>query len=181
MSRSIAANRYAEALFGIGKDKGTLEALSKDLIVLKEVYLENEQLDPLLKHPRISRERKNQLIEEAFSGLDRDVINMFKLLIERRRTEMIPFITDHFNRLFNRENNVGAATVYSVRPLTTEELEGLNDSFSKRLNLNKVVFENVIDPTVLGGLKIIIDNRLYDGSASGRLKRLEKRITAVNK
>lgn len=181
MSGSLTANRYAEALFQIGTEKNTSEQLSEELNVVKEVFENNEQLSTFLKHPGINNKKKKQFIDKVFQGLSTDIINTFKLLVERRRTEIISSMIDHYNEMVNDAKGIAVATVYSVRPLSEAEIQALEVSFAKRLNKVAVTFKNVIDPTVIGGLKIMVGNRLYDGSVAGKLRRIERRIAAVNK
>lgn len=181
MSESITANRYAEALFQIANEKNILNKLNEELNVVKEVVEHDKQLNTFLKHPGINNEEKKQFIDKVFQGLSIEIVNTFKLLVERRRTEVISSMVDHFNQMFNDARGIAVATVHSVRPLSKVELKALEESFSKRLNKTAVEFEQVIDPSVLGGLKIIVGNRVYDGSAAGKLKRIERRIAAVNK
>lgn len=181
MSGSITANRYAEALFQIGNEKNSLDTLSEELNVAKEVFDGNEQLNTFLKHPGINNDKKKQFIDKVFQSFSADLINTFKILVERRRTEIISSMIDHFNQMVNDAKGIAVAKVYSVRSLSKVEIQALEVNFAKRLNKVAVTFENVIDPTVIGGLKIIVGNRVYDGSIAGKLRRIERRIAAVNK
>lgn len=181
MSESITANRYAEALFQIANEKNILDQLNEDLNIVKEVVEHDDQLNTFLKHPGVGNEKKKQLIDESFKSLGVEVVNTLKLLVERRRTEVVSSMVDHFNQMFNDARGIAVATVHSVRPLSKVEQEALEVSFAKRLNKTAVKFEQVIDPTVIGGLKIMVGNRVYDGSVAGKLKRIERRIAAVNK
>lgn len=181
MSESITANRYADALFQIGNEKNILDQLKNELEVVKEVFEHDKQLNTFLKHPGIDNEKKKQFIDKVFQGLSTEIVNTFKLLVERRRTEIISSMVDHFNQIFNDAKGIAVATVHSIRPLSTVEIKALEDSFSKRLKKTAVKFDQVIDPSVLGGLKIIVGNRVYDGSVAGKLRRIERRIAAVNK
>lgn len=181
MSGSITANRYAEALFQIGNEKNKTNDFQEDLNIVKEILERDNQLRDFLKHSGIKREAKKQFLEEVFASLNSDVVNMFKLLVEGRRTENMLPIIEHFNQLVNDLNEVTVAQAHSVRPLSDSEIKELEASFEKRLNKKKVRFEQVIDPSLIGGLKIIVGNRVYDGSAAGRLRRIEQHIKAANK
>lgn len=181
MSKSVAARRYAEALFQLGDEKNTLEQLSEELQVVQEVFQENEQIYTFLEHPRVNHEQKKQFLEEAFQGLQADVINTIKLLVERHRTLIIPTIVDHFNQMVNDAKGIAEVKVYSVRKLSDSEQQALSAKFAKRIGKKGINIDNIVDPSLLGGLKIRIGNTIFDGSVSSKLNRIEKNIVSVNK
>ena len=181
MSKSIAARRYAEALFQLGGEKDILEQLGEELQIVQAVFQENEQIYTFLKHPRVKHEQKKQFLDEAFQGLQADVINTMKLLVERHRIEITPTIVDHFNQMVNDAKGIAEATVYSVRKLSDSEQQALSVSFAKRFEKKDIKIDNIVDPTLLGGLKIRIGNTIFDGSVNSKLSRIERNIVSANK
>src|SRR5690625_2737253 len=181
MSKSIAARRYAEALFQLGDEKNTLEQINEELQVVQEVFHKNEQVYTFLKHPRVNHEQKKQFVDDVFQGLQADVINTIKLLVERHRIEITPTIVDHFNQMVNDAKGIAEAKVYSVRKLSDSEQQALSVSFAKRFEKKGMKIDNIVDPTLLGGLKIRIGNTIFDGSVSSKLSRIERNIVSANK
>lgn len=181
MSESVAARRYAEALFQIGNEKASIDSFVKELRILREVFQDNKQLYTFLKHPRIDNKRKQQFLEEVLQGLETDIINTIKILVERDRTEIIPSISDHLIQMVNDAKEIAEAKVYSVRKLSDKEIEGLQHNFAKLLNKQTIEFENIIDPTLIGGLKIRVGNTVFDGTINGKIKRIERSIVTANK
>ncbi|MBP1969876.1 F-type H+-transporting ATPase subunit delta [Virgibacillus natechei] len=180
MSEAVVAKRYADALFQLGEEKAILEQLHQELNIVHEVFQGNEQLFTFLKHPRINNERKKELLVEAFAGLSTDALNTIKLLVDRRRTEIIPSIIDHFVQLVNDAQGTAEATVYSVRELSEAERQQLEQTLVKRYSKNKFKLNNVVDPSIIGGIKIRIGNKIIDGSVSGKLDRIKRDIVTAN-
>lgn len=112
--------------------------------------------------------------------MSNDVVNTLKMLVERHRTAIIPSIIEQLNHLANNAKGIAEATAYSVRPLSEEELDQIGQTFANRLNKNAVKLKNKVDPSILGGIKIRVRNTIYDGSVSGKLKRMERNIGTVN-
>lgn len=181
MSEAIVAKRYAEALFQLGEEKDTLEQLSDELRMVKEVFLENKNIITVLKHPRINDEKKKQFVNKTFQGLQTDVVNMIHLLVERHRVEITPSIIDHFIQFVNDARGIAEVTVRSVRELTEAEKTELKSGFAKRFNKKAIELTNIVDPKIIGGLRIQIGNTIYDGTISGKLNRIEQNITSANK
>jgi len=181
MSELIVAKRYAEALFQLGTEKELLDQYVNEFRVVREVFEENEKLYTFLKHPKISNEEKKQLLTSIFSGAHVDVLNTLQLLIEKKRITIAPSMVDHFIAMVNDAKGIAEATVYSVRPLTNTEQESLEKTFAKRFNKETVHFQNEMDPSVIGGVKIQVGNTIYDGTVQGKLQRIERNIATANK
>lgn len=180
MSDIVVARRYADALFQLGKEKNTLDQFASELLVVQEVYKNNEQFAAFLKHPKVDKQKKLQFISGVLQGLHADVVNTIKLLVEKQRTAAIPAIINHFNQLVNEARGIADATVYSVRELSEAEKLKLEESFAKRLGKAAINLENVVDPSILGGIKIRVGNTIYDGTISGKLNRISKSIVTAN-
>lgn len=181
MSEAVVAKRYAEALFQIGTEKNTLQSLGNDLRIIRDVFTGNKEISMFLSHPRVSGETKKDMIDNALKGIDKYAVNTLKLMIDRDRTDIIPLLTDYFINLVNEENKVAEGKVYSVRELTKNEKSELEKSFAKRLNKKQIELTNIVDPSILGGVKIQIGNTIYDGTISGKLNRLKRNIATANK
>ncbi|GAA0605273.1 F0F1 ATP synthase subunit delta [Virgibacillus siamensis] len=180
MSEAVVANRYADALFQIANEQGKTEQLMEEFDVLGEIFRTNHELNAFLEHPRVSNSRKKQFIGDVFNDFSVNVKNTLKILVERHRTEVIPSIIDHYIKLMNDAKGIAEATVYSVRELSDDEREQLEKTFAKRLNKQMVKLQNVVDPSVLGGVKVRVGNSIYDGTISGKLQRLERNIGIAN-
>lgn len=181
MSMNIVAKRYAEALFQIGEEKDSLDVLVEQFIHVKDVFVSNADLTPYLKHPRVSKTEKLSFIDNTFSQFETIVINTLKLLVERDRIELTPFIIEQFIEIVNDVKGIAEVTVQSVRELTKKETKSLADSLAKRFDKRTVRIKNVVNPDILGGLHIRIGNTIIDGTISGKLERIERNIASAKK
>lgn len=179
MSEAIVAKRYAEALFQIGKDQGSLDHMEAELRVIQEALHANSNLVPFLEHPGIEKEKKKQLIQTILANVLADVRNLFLLLIDRNREELTSEVIEQFINMMNEEKGIAEATVYSVVPLSEEEMANLSNVFAKKLNKNKLILNNIVDESVIGGVKLRVGNTIYDGTVKGKLERIERSITSA--
>lgn len=181
MSEAVVAKRYAEALFLIGEEKDVLDDFVEQLSVIANVFQDNEQLYTFFKHPRINNEKKMQFIQDAFKGLQIDLVNTVKLLVERRRAEITPYVIEHLNEMVNEAKGIAEVTVHSVRALSDAEKQNLADELATRFDKQAVNINNIVDAGIIGGLKIQYGNTILDGSISGKLSRIEQQIVSANK
>lgn len=176
MSNTTVAKRYALALFQLAKEHQLLGQTEEELRVVKEVLDNSSDLKVVLKSPKVSVVKKKEMIKEAFSGVNSFVLNTLMLLIDRHREDQIVEVADNFVELSNEEQGIAEAKVYSIRPLTGEEQQNISTSFAAKVGKKSLRIDNIVNSKLLGGLKLRIGNRIYDGSLRGKLDRLERKL-----
>jgi F-type H+-transporting ATPase subunit delta len=176
MSNSTVAKRYALALFQLSKENNLLDQMEEELRVVKQVITNSSDLNAVLKSPKVTIDKKKEIVKDSFSKINPFVLNTLMILIDRHREEYITEVADHFVGLANEERGIAEALVYSVRPLTDAEKEALSVNFAAKVGKKSLRIENIVDTDLLGGLKLRIGNRIFDGSLRGKLDRLERKL-----
>lgn len=176
MSSSGVAKRYASALFQLSKEHNLLDQMEAELRVVKEVLVDNAELNAVLKSPKLPIEKKKEILKNAFLQVNTFVLNTLMLLIDRHRVNEITAVADEFIQLANEDRGIAEALVYTIRPLTDEERDALSSTFAKKVGKTSLRINNIVDSNLLGGVKVRIGNRIFDGSLSGKLERLERTL-----
>lgn len=175
MSReSVAAKRYAKALYEIAAQEGRTLEIENELKALTGTFQGDEEVQRFISSPKISEETKWEIISKALDGkLSKPVVSLTKLLVERGRIGLLPELLEGYIRISGESLGIANATVYSTYPLNEQEIEHVAAEFGTLVN-KKIRIENYVDQSLLGGLKVRIGDTLYDGSLAGKLERLEK-------
>lgn len=173
---SQAAERYALALFEVSQKHGATEEVENDLREIKQAVTDNPELLDLIASPKLTKERTKSLINELFGQAQPYLLNTLHLLGERNRLQEIGGIADKFIALSNEAKGIEDAKVYSTRPLTEEERASISSVFAKRIGKQSLRIENIIDPSLIGGLRLQIGNRIFDSSISAKLERLQRQL-----
>ncbi|KOP71825.1 F0F1 ATP synthase subunit delta [Cytobacillus solani] len=176
MTGSIVAKRYALALFQLANEHQLLDQMEEELRAVKKVMNETSELQAVLKSPKLSIEKKKEILKDAFASVNTFVLNTLMLLIERHREDEISDVADHFVNMANDARGIAEAKVYSIRPLTDAEREALSSSFAEKVGKKSLRIDNIVDTNLLGGIKLRIGNRIFDGSLRGKLDRLERQL-----
>ncbi|WP_226671454.1 F0F1 ATP synthase subunit delta [Metabacillus litoralis] len=178
MSKGIVAKRYAVALFQLAQEQNAIDQIESELQVVKEVFTTNQDLVDVLSHPKVTNEMKKSIVKEAFTNLSQQVVNTLLLLVDRHRVDVVTEVVSHFVDQANEFRGTEDAIVYSIRPLSETELSSISSSFAKKIGKKSLRLQNVIDTKLIGGVKLRIGNRIYDGSVSGKLERIERQLVA---
>lgn len=172
---SSAAKRYAQALFSLGKEQGTLDTWQRDLDVLASLT-SDPGLATFLSNPSIAEQRKLGALEQT---LDRDTQpetrNLVRLLIERDRVSLIPQIRELFADQLREERGIAVAHVTTAEPLSSEEQAFVREHL-ERLTGKQIELVPAIDPDIIGGVIVRIGDQVIDGSVRNKLERLRSRL-----
>lgn len=181
MSQNAVASRYAVALYQLAKERNELEQLEQELKVVEKVVAENPQFLTILKHPKIAKDTKKALVKEAFKDASQTVINTILLLIDRKREELLLEVAEQYFLLANDARGIADAKVFSVRPLNADEEKALSEVFAKKIGKSELRITNIVDNSLIGGVKIRIGNTIYDGSVKGKLERIERQLLSAQR
>jgi F-type H+-transporting ATPase subunit delta len=186
---SSIARRYARALFEAAQAAGVTAEVGRDLAVAVAVIWGDDKVRAFFTGNRTPTEAKKRLVTQACGwgddpagggremgkGLERLVGNFLLLAVDKRREEYVAEVAGVYASMVDR-----AAGLVDVEVRTAVDLgEGGRDKLSQALaeKLGRRVRTSfVIDPSLLGGLEIKIDDRLFDASLRRRLVRLGEHL-----
>lgn len=167
------ASRYALALFSIAKDDNKVLEMQLEMKELEKVFKENQDFLMVLSSNFKSIEERCELIDKTFIGVDKDIISLFKLIIEHSRVSLIMDLFIDFNSFCNKDRGIDEGIIYSVSPLSESVISEIEKKISKKEN-STLELRNVIDPSLIGGVKIQIHDHIYDGSIKNTLENMRK-------
>jgi F-type H+-transporting ATPase subunit delta len=171
-----AARRYARAVFELAERDGQVDEWVRRIAAVHEL-LSDPEVAAVLINPTIATEERYALISDAPHLLDPEATNLAKLLIESDRVRDVAGIQEEFGRLADEAAGRVRATVTTAVELTAKDRSGVEAELSKRLG-KEIRMHAVVDPRILGGLKLQYGDHLVDASVSTRLQQLRRRLAA---
>ena len=173
---TAAARRYAKAVFELAEGEGHVDEWTRRLVAIRDL-LSDPEMASVLTNPTIATEQRFALISDTPHLLDPEATNLAKLLIESSRVRDIAAIHEEFQRLADDAAGRVRATVTTAVELSTKDRDRVEDELSKRLG-KEIRMHVVVDPRILGGLKLQYGDRLVDASVATRLQQLRRRLAA---
>jgi F-type H+-transporting ATPase subunit delta len=174
---STIARPYAVAAFKLAKEQKALAAWS-EMLSLASAVSSDEKLSNYIQDPKIEAEA----IQDAFLKVCGDKLNLYgqnliKVLVEYKRLSILPAISSAFEELKAAEEGaIDAQIVAAVKPtaaVTKDLVKKIEAKFGK-----KVTASVVVDPEIIGGMKIIVGDSVIDASVKGQLQNLAYSLTA---
>ena len=162
-------SRYAEALYSLKRDSKTLEKTQLEIKELKKVFEENPDFIVLLASSYKTLDEKIEIIDKTLVGVDDEIKSLIKITCQNHRAQYLVEIFDEFNSLVNEYRGVKEGLVYSVEKLNEKQLNDLNKKISE-VEKMPTELKNIIDPSLIGGVKVVINDHIYDGSIKHHLE-----------
>jgi len=168
--------RYAQALLMIAREQDALEKYEQELVLFKEILLNEPNLKEFMDNPKILPEEKKKIIRPLVEGrLDQLTVNFLSLIIDKRRESMYIEIIDEFRSFSDQARNIIDAEVCSAVQLTDKDFRELEQRLSK-VTGQKVRMKSTIDTSLMGGMVVRIGDTIIDGSVMKKLSLLKNRL-----
>jgi F-type H+-transporting ATPase subunit delta len=175
MSVQRIASRYAKSLLDLAVEQGKLETLAKDIEVFRSLAA-NRDFYLLLKSPIIKGDKKMQILKAVFEGkLDPMMMAFLDILVRKGREGYLPEIAGAFTEQYKRLKKISNVKLTTAAPLSEEALaqilKKLRDSGATDEQVELTI---VVDPSLIGGFIIELEDKLYDTSVSNKLENLKR-------
>ena len=166
--------RYANALFGLAQDSDQLDTVHKDLESLGRAIGESADLRRLIQSPAFNAEDKSKALGAVAERLKASPLTLkfLGLITQNRRADALTAVIASFRRRYDRHRGVVAAEVTTAVALSKAQAKGLAKTLALSLGGQPEVTA-LVDPSILGGLKVRVGSRLYDASLKTKLDSLK--------
>ncbi len=177
MKGRAAARRYAKALMELAKRDDQVADIAEQLQQHLDLLSTHANLQLLLNNPGIDAKVKADLLAAV---LDRTqpyplLRSFLLLLLEKERLSQFDVVCEHYAHLANEELRRVVAQVTTAAELAAEQREAVTQKIADMTHRN-VILETHVDPGLLGGLVVRVNNVVLDGSLRGQLTQLRKEL-----
>ena len=169
------ALRYANALYSLANESHKVNDWQEEIREINKLFLENREFLSILSSAFVSLEEKEAMLDKTFACVEPNIVNLMKLMVKNHREKFILDTFRAFNSLCNETRGVKEGLIYSTYRLEEKTLKEISNKISK---IEKVEVElyNIIDPTLIGGVRVVIDGHIYDGSIKTHLLKLKESL-----
>ena len=162
-------NVYGTALYTLAQEEQLTEQLLGELTVLSQCFRENPDYIRLLSSPNFSKQERCQILDDSFRGkIHAYVLNFLKILTEKGYMKHFNDCFKTFEDEYNRDNGILPVTAITAIALSEEQAAKLADKLS-RATAKQVKLHNLVDPSVLGGVRLDYDGKRLDDTVSHRM------------
>ncbi|WP_204189479.1 F0F1 ATP synthase subunit delta [Mammaliicoccus sciuri] len=169
------SQKYAQALYDVAKAQDLTDSVLDELTQVAESVKEQiSDLKAIDNNPKLAKNDRQQFVDNVFKGASKPLLNTLYLLANNSKLSLIPEIHKYFSKIYNQVHSQDLMKVESVYPLSNEELDEIGKAFIKRTGLKKLILENQVNDSLIGGIRVSIGTKVYDGSIQNDLNQLAK-------
>ncbi len=162
---------YGDAVYSLAVDEDCVDEVMEGLTLAAAAFRDNPGYLTLVQNPALAKDERLSLLDQAFAGVHRYVLNLLKLLCERSALGLTSGCLEQFKALVYQQRGILPVEVISAVALTDEQSSALRDKLHARTG-KTILLENRLDSSVLGGIKLRYGGVELDGTAAGRLDAL---------
>lgn len=166
--------RYALALYKVAEEKGKVEQYLEELKNIVVLMNNDEDFMKLIRHPQVSTSSKKKLFTDIFkSKIDEDLLSFLLVLIDKGRILELEGKLREMEKINLERNNTVIAKVKTVVSLQDDEKNSLIKKLEKKFD-KKILLEEELDPSILGGVYVQVNNEVIDGTVKSKIDEMKK-------
>ena len=166
------AQNYASALLSIAIDENKVADYQKEVKELSKIIRDNLDFLLLLDSRFLTVSERKDKVSEILVNFSTDVINFIKIIVEHNRVSYLEDILQAFNTLCNEKQDIVEGLIYTAFPLEEKTLLKIKKKISQIENHNVDLITR-IDPSLIGGVKVVINSHVYDGSIKNQIEKMQ--------
>jgi F-type H+-transporting ATPase subunit delta len=170
-----AARRYAEALIDFAEDEPSVARFRASLDQIARAF--DRPTIAALRNPAVPLQKRRDALDVAIKDEPAAIRSLFRLLLERDRTALVPDIARAFGDIVDQREGIAKARITTAVELKDPERESLVRQL-QRASGKKIRATFAVDPTLLGGAKVQIGDHLIDSSLSAKLTALGRQLAS---
>ena len=164
------AQRYAVSLIETATEKKQTKEFLDQLTGINGVFSDNPDFFKLMKNPLVSVSEKKATMKDVFksTGIINEINNFLYILLDNDRINLIDKILFFFKMMYQDAMNISTAVLYSAIKLDEKAKKSLSERLEKFFD-KKIELKYEIDPSLLGGVVVKMNNQVIDYSIKGQL------------
>lgn len=182
MDQGLIPKRYAKAIYEVASASGDQKELYAQMQRISAAFAAEPALNATLNNPFVAVADKVALINAAAGAKDDDALlgRIAGLLRQNGRLGMMRDIAAAYEDLYRKANKICRVTVTAAAPLPEAEETRLKDLIKHHLDGGTMEYTFRVDPDLIGGFTVSIENERLDASVKNELKQLRLKLLRNN-
>lgn len=174
MPNQIISARYAQSFFLLAQEQDILSKAKEDMELIALTCKENKILDAIFNNPNITTGKKKGILSDLFAPkVHKLTLQFILLLIDKRRVILLRDIAQQFGNIYNQYKGIKVALLITAKPIEQALKEKIKAQLASVFSCS-IELQHKIDESVLGGFKVMIEDKYYDATLANQLTELRR-------
>lgn len=175
MSNHRVAYAYAKSLMELAIERGQLEEVYQDFRYLVDLAQANRDLELAMRNSIVTTDKKLKILKALFQkrGATEATLAFFEILCRKNRVDVIIEIARELQKQYQRHNSIQVAEVTTTFPLDDNHRAEFVKIVLEISGMKSVTLTEKINPDLIGGFILRVNDRQLDESLSSKLRELK--------
>ncbi len=174
------ARPYAEAVYKIAREKNALVPWS-DALANLDAVVGDARVQMIISDPNVGAQQLEALVlgvigDKLDAPIANEARNFIQVLVQNNRLVLTPHIRGLYENLKREHEGVLEAQVISALPIGDDQVKKLVATLEAKFK-RKITARVEIDPQLIGGVKIVVGDKVIDATVRGRLDAMAAALT----
>ena len=177
MNTGLISTRYAKALLEYSIESREQQEVYERMQTLAAMFTQQPSLRRALTGTMNTKKQKISLLQTACGGgeLPLSLERMIRLIFENEREELIHYIALRYAELYRERFAIQYGRLITALPIDEKTEKRFIERISKIVG-GRLEVEPVVDPSIIGGFILYLDDDRWDASVAGELSRIRNRL-----
>ena len=166
-------NKYAQALYN--SSKNNITDINNELNIIYKLYKQVPTFRFVIVTKSLALDQKCNIINNTLSKFDPLIKEFLSIIINDGYSKHLLEIIKYFDKLAISQSNIHNVDLIVSEDLDQQFINKLSDSLTEILK-TKLKINVIHKPEIIGGIKLKIDNKVFDNSISYQLNKLKKSL-----
>ena len=173
----MSVRGYARNLMELANQENMVESCYSEIKAINDELNNNPELARYMVSADYSSDDKKRKLQEVFNNeLDNSILHGLFLVIDNLPKKHMELELIHeFLDYYYQSRGIIFGTVYSAEKLDPREINTVEIAFSHKLD-KTIRVENKVDPELIGGVKVVINESVWDGTYRAKLDDLRNQL-----
>jgi F-type H+-transporting ATPase subunit delta len=180
MNESKISVRYSRAVFEAALDKKIIDSIYSDMVFISEIC-RTKEMKEFLANPVIVPSKKEMIFHNMFGKqLNALTMSLIDLLVKNGRESYMPDIARAFMHETRKHKGITEAVLTTAVKVDAPVKKQVEDLVQRTFNTG-VELKEVVNPEIVGGFMLRVDDNFIDASVRSKLRKIKKELTGKTK
>jgi len=175
MNDSKISVRYCRAIFQLALEKKILDKVNQDMIFISEIC-KMPEMKEFLQSPIIVPSKKEAIFHNILGdNVEHITLSLIDLIVQNGRETFIPAIVRNFIHETKKYKGITESVLTTAVRVDDKVKKQITDLISEVFK-TKVELKENIDPEIVGGFILQVDDNYIDASIKNKLRKIKKEL-----
>ena len=174
MKRRSNSKNMAAALLVVARKIDAVDEVQRSIKLVLELLKKDAQFRAFMQTKRFTTEQKTEVIRSGLRDACHPILQELLIIeIDENPTILLRDLSYFFDAMAKDELNIVPVTAHVADELSVDEVADLQKTLEKSIGKNTEL-DLIVDPSLLGGIKLRIDNTYLDASIRAKMDNLRR-------